>query len=45
MASIVADAPEAYDTLKEIADWIASHPEDTTAMNTAIKKIQEILLV
>ena len=38
VASIVADAPAAYDTLKEIADWIANHPEDTTAMNTAIQK-------
>lgn len=37
VANIVADAPEAYDTLKEIADWIAAHPEDTTAMNTAIQ--------
>ena len=37
VAKIVADAPEAYDTLKEIADWIAAHPEDTTAMNTAIQ--------
>lgn len=37
VAKIVADAPEAYDTLKEIADWIADHPEDTTAMNTAIQ--------
>lgn len=37
VAQIIADAPEAYDTLKEIADWIAAHPEDTTAMNTAIQ--------
>lgn len=36
VARIVADAPEAYDTLKEIADWIASHSTDATAMNTQI---------
>lgn len=36
VAKIVADAPEAYDTLKEIADWIASHTTDATAMNTQI---------
>lgn len=36
VAKIIADAPEAYDTLKEIADWIASHTTDATAMNTQI---------
>lgn len=36
VAKIVADAPEAYDTLKEISDWIASHTTDATAMNTQI---------
>lgn len=36
VAKIVADAPEAYDTLKEIADWIATHTTDATAMNTQI---------
>ncbi len=36
VAKIVADAPEAYDTLKEIADWITSHATDATAMNTQI---------
>lgn len=37
VAKIVADAPEAYDTLKEISDWIAAHPEDTAAMNAQIQ--------
>lgn len=37
IAKVVAGAPAAYDTLKEIADWIAAHPEDTTAMNSAIQ--------
>lgn len=38
VASIISGAPEAFDTLKEISDWIAAHPEDTTAMNTQINK-------
>lgn len=36
VAAIVADAPEAYDTLKEISDWISSHFEDASAMNSQI---------
>lgn len=36
VAAIVADAPEAYDTLKEISDWISSHAEDASAMNSQI---------
>lgn len=36
VAQIVADAPEAYDTLKEISDWISSHASDASAMNTQI---------
>lgn len=36
VASIVADAPEAYDTLKEISDWISSHASDAAAMNSQI---------
>lgn len=36
VAQIVSDAPEAYDTLKEIADWISTHASDATAMNTQI---------
>lgn len=36
IAQIIDGAPEAYDTLKEIADWITDHPEDTSAMNTQI---------
>lgn len=37
IAKVIADAPESYDTLKEIADWIAAHPEEVTALNTAIQ--------
>lgn len=36
VASIVADAPEAYDTLVEISDWITDHASDASAMNTQI---------
>ena len=36
VAGIVADAPEAYDTLKEISDWISSHASDASAMNSQI---------
>ena len=36
VASIVADAPESYDTLKEISDWISSHANDASAMNSQI---------
>lgn len=36
VAGIVADAPEAYDTLKEISDWISSHASDASDMNSKI---------
>jgi len=36
VAAIVANAPEAYDTLKEISDWISSHASDASEMNTQI---------
>lgn len=36
VAAIVADAPEAYDTLKEIADWISAHPTDAADYNRRI---------
>lgn len=28
---------DSFDTLKEIAEWLSSHPEDVTAMNEAIE--------
>lgn len=37
IAAIVAEAPESFDTLKEIADWISGHEQDATGMNTSIK--------
>ena len=36
IAEIVANAPEDLDTLKEIADWISTHEDSASAMNTAI---------
>ena len=43
VAKIVAGADTAYDTLKEIADWIASHKTDATAMNSAITALEGIV--
>ena len=37
VAEIVADAPEDFDTLKEISDWISSHEDSAAAMNSAIQ--------
>lgn len=37
VAKIVANAPEAYDTLKELADWLATHETDAASMNSAIQ--------
>lgn len=37
IAAIVANAPESFDTLKEIADWIDGHASDASEMNTNIK--------
>lgn len=36
VAGIVNNAPEAYDTLKEISDWISSHADSAAAMNSTI---------
>lgn len=36
IAQIVAGADTSYDTLKEIADWIATHGSDAATMNTNI---------
>ena len=37
VAEIVSDAPEDFNTLKEMSDWIASHENDASAMNSAIQ--------
>lgn len=36
IAQIVSDAPEAYDTLREIATWITTHAGDAATMNANI---------
>lgn len=37
VAEIVADAPEDFNTLKEMSDWITNHENDASAMNSAIQ--------
>lgn len=41
---IPEEANESYNTLKEIADWIQSHPDDASAMNTSIENLLNILI-
>ena len=41
VALIVDGASESYDTLKEIADWIANHPADASGYNSRITKNTE----
>ena len=36
VASIVAEAPEAYNTLKDISDWISTHADSAATMNSNI---------
>ena len=36
IAKVVANAPEDFDTLKEMSDWIAGHEDDASTMNSAI---------
>lgn len=43
VAKIVAGADTAYDTLKEIADWISGHKTDAAAMNSAITVLEAIV--
>jgi hypothetical protein len=37
IAEVVAEAPEDFDTLKEISDWISHHEDSAAAMNSAIQ--------
>lgn len=43
VAKIVAGADTAFDTLKEIADWISSHKTDAAAMNSAISALEGLV--
>ena len=36
ISKIVADAPEDFDTLKEMSDWISQHSDSAAAMNSDI---------
>lgn len=38
VSALVAGAPERFDTLKELANWIDSHADSAAAMNSAIEK-------
>ena len=40
-ALIPENAKESLDTLKEIADWIQSHPDDASNFNTRITRLEE----
>ena len=46
ISGIIADAPESFNTLKEISDWISTHEGSASAMNSRIvvntKAIEEI---
>ena len=40
VAEIVAGAPEDFDTLKEMSDWIASHENSAAEMNSEIQALK-----
>lgn len=37
IAKIIGEAPESFDTLKEISDWINTHEDSAAAMNSEIQ--------
>lgn len=41
VAKVVADAPENFDTLKEISDWISTHTNSAATMNSQITTNKE----
>lgn len=43
IAEVIANAPEDFNTLKEIADWIDTHSDSASAMNTAINANTEAI--
>jgi hypothetical protein len=45
VASIIADAPEKFDTLKEIADWIQTNQGvvDVTEVTTRVSSLEQII--
>ena len=44
VAEIVAGAPEDFDTLKEMSDWIASHENSAAEMNSEIQALKADIL-
>lgn len=44
VSALVDDAPETFDTFKEIAAWINEHGDDAKAMTTAINALEAILV-
>lgn len=40
VAKLIADAPEDFDTLKEISDWIYSHADSAAEMNSEIQSLK-----
>lgn len=38
ISEVIANAPADFDTLKEISDWISTHENSASSMNTAINK-------
>ena len=44
VAKVVAGAPESFDTLKEVADWIANndHASDVTTLMTDVENLKKI---
>lgn len=45
VAKLVANAPESFDTLKEIADWIQEHPstETFTALSNKVTSLNDLV--
>lgn len=43
IAEVVAGAPEDFDTLKEMSDWISTHETSASAMNSAIKDNKSVI--
>ena len=43
LSEIIANAPEDLNTLKEIADWIDTHEDSASAMNTAIQENKALI--
>lgn len=40
VSEIVADAPEDFDTLKEMSDWLTEHSDSAATMNTKITNLK-----